>query len=136
MSTYEKTAVHILAKKSLKEIAKERDMTAETIVAHLEKLVEFGPERRGMELSDIAYFKNEIPRPHFEKIEQALEKVAAAQEDERQPLLSPVKNLVGTQISFLEIRLARVLLGYIKRPVNPATPVIPAHAGIQDSSHI
>ncbi len=115
ITTYEKTAMHVLSKKSLREIARERDMTAETIVAHLEKLVEFGPTERGLSQSDIAYFKNEIPRAHFEKIEQALEKVAASTKGSGQIFLSPVKNLLGPQFSFLEIRLARVLLGYVKK---------------------
>ena len=45
-----------------------------------------------------------------------LEEVSLAQGDDSTPFLSPVKTKVGNGISFKDIRLARVLLGYFKKP--------------------
>ena len=59
-----------------------------------------------------------ISPQHFSKIEKALEEVYEKQTDEKPPLMSPVKTKVGNNISFRDIRLARVLLGYFKRKNN------------------
>lgn len=115
VSTYAKTAALIKKEKTLKEIAKERDMTVETIISHLEKLIEDGSETSGLALNDLYRFKYEISPQHFPKIEKALEEVDLAQNDGKPPLLSPVKNIVGPNISFKDIRLARVLLGYFSK---------------------
>jgi hypothetical protein len=115
ISTFAKTASLIKKGKLLKEIAVERDMTAETVISHMEKLIEDGPDAGGLELKDIAHFKYEISPQHFPKIEEALEEIETKQNDGKPPLLSPVKNKVGPNISFKDIRLARVLLGYIQR---------------------
>jgi ATP-dependent DNA helicase PIF1 len=117
VSTFAKTASLIKKGKLLKEIAALRDMTAETVISHLEKLIEDGPDADGLELKDIAHFKYEISPQHMPKIEKALEEVDVKQSDGKPPLLSPVKNKVGPNISFKDIRLARVLLGYIQRKI-------------------
>jgi len=123
ISTYAVTAALIRKGRALKEIATERDMNVETIISHLEHSVAIGKlegsteddvaSGEGLALKDIAYLKYEISPQHFPKIEKALEEVALKQGDEKPPLLSPVKNKVGLNISFKDIRLARVLLGYI-----------------------
>ena len=92
-------------------------MVIETIIYHLEYLIATDgsdPTEHLMQ-SDIAYLKYEISPQHFGKIEKALETVSLAQQDDKPPLLSPVKNKVGASVSFRDIRLARVLLGYIKK---------------------
>ncbi len=119
ISTFAKTASLIKKGKLLKEIATLRDMTAETVISHLEKLIEDGPEAGGLELKDIAYFKYEISPQHMPKIESALEEVDEKQNDGKPPLLSPVKNKVGPNVSFKDIRLARVLLGYFQKRSQP-----------------
>ena len=114
--------------KSINEMGKERGMVVATIIGHLEKLVELGPERGGIELSELSYLKKEISPMHYMKIEKALEEVALHDEKEREkivlpeedkeykpPLLSPVKSKVGNSVSFREIQLARVLLGYVRK---------------------
>lgn len=111
-STYSKTAKLVRLKRSLKEIANERDMTVETIISHLEELVR--GESSVLSIKEIEYLKYEISSQHFSKIEKALEEVVLKQKDDKPPLLSSVKNKVGSNISFKDIRLARVLLGYIK----------------------
>jgi hypothetical protein len=128
ISTFEKTAILVRDQKTIKEITKERDMADETIITHLERLIELGPEKGGVSLSDLSYLKKEISPTHFLKIEKALEDAAIKDEEKRAaiawpvedkaykpPLLSLVKSKVGFSISFREIQLARVLLGYIKR---------------------
>lgn len=103
VSTYEKTLELVKEKMSLSEMAKARDVTPETIIDHLEKLSEDG------ENLDIGYLKKEISPTHFKKVEQAFEKVFEKTGESR---LTPVKELVGANISYKDIRLARLLLGY------------------------
>jgi len=108
VSTYEKTAQFVRKQKPLREIATSRDMTIETIISHLEEL-----KRSAADL-DISYLRYEVSPQHWKKIEQALEEVCLKQKDDKPPLLSPVKNLVGPNISFKDIRLVRLLLGYVE----------------------
>jgi predicted DNA-binding protein YlxM (UPF0122 family) len=115
ISTYQKTARLVQDELSLKEIAKERETTVETIISHIEHLVASDDPEERLDMSDVAYLKYEISPQHFPKIEKALEAVAEKSEDGKPPLLSPVKSLVGPSISFNAIRLARVLLGYMKK---------------------
>ena len=128
LSTIEKTALLIRQEQNIKDIAKTREMTVETIIGHLEKLIEIGVESGGIDLSDISYLKKEVSPIHFLKIEKALEEVATKDEEQRSniawpiedkaykpPLLSPVKSKVGPNISFRDIQLVRVLLGYVKK---------------------
>ncbi|MBP6858268.1 MAG: AAA family ATPase [Candidatus Pacebacteria bacterium] len=115
ISTLERTAELIRKGISLKEVAEARDMVPDTIIAHLEKLVVMGAENGGLELSDIAYLKDGIARPHFMKIEKALKEVFDKQSDDKPPLLSPVKARIKGMSSFRDIQLARVLLGYFKK---------------------
>ncbi|MEI8249463.1 MAG: helix-turn-helix domain-containing protein, partial [Candidatus Taylorbacteria bacterium] len=102
--------------KSLKEITGIRDMTIDTVISHIEEILSVGDKKKGEDLTqkDIAYLKYEISPQHFPKIEKALEEVCQKQNDGKPPLLSPTKTKVGNNISFRDIRLARVLLGYFK----------------------
>ncbi len=128
ITTIEKTVIFVRNQKSLSEIAKERGMATQTIINHIEKLVEIGPEAGGITLSEITYLKKEVSPIHFLKIEKALEEVAIDDELRRSrinwpledkeykpPLLSPIKSKVGVNVSFRDIQLVRVLLGYIKK---------------------
>jgi ATP-dependent exoDNAse (exonuclease V) alpha subunit len=112
-STFDITAGLLLKKKSLKEIATARDIVVETVIDHIERLI----SDETVSQSDIAYLKHEISAKHFKKIEIAMEEVSLAQTGDAEgkpPLLSPVKSKVGASVSFKDIRLARVLLGYVK----------------------
>lgn len=115
ISTFERTAELVRKEKSLKEMAEARDMVPTTIISHLEKLIELGPESGGLALSDIAYLRKGISNPHFAKIEKVLAEVFDKQSDDKPPLLSPVKSRIKGMSSFNDIQLARVLLGYIKK---------------------
>lgn len=103
LSTYEETALLITEKKSLNDITKIRGATAETIISHIEKLVE--EESR----VDMQYLKQEISPAHFLKIKKAIEELL---KDKKLLLLTPIKNKVGPNVSFLSIRLTRALLGH------------------------
>ena len=120
--TLTQTAELVFKKKSLADMAKERELVVDTILDHIEKCLTAGE----LELADIQYLKKEISYPHFKKIEQAFidaaedsgENVEKADEkniQKKPPLLSSVKGKVGANISFKEIRLARVLLGYFEK---------------------
>ncbi|MBI5134236.1 MAG: AAA family ATPase [Candidatus Taylorbacteria bacterium] len=103
LSTYEETLALIEAKKSVAEMAKEREMTPETIVAHIEKLLELEAQM------DISYLKREVSPLHWKKIEKAIEELSGESDE---LLLSPIKSKVGANVSFLHIRLARAILGF------------------------
>lgn len=118
-STFAQTADLVLKKKPLAVMAKERDLVPDTILDHIEKCIQGGIEDASLELADIQYLKKEISYSHFKKIEQALMEVTEAAEKTakddgrpKPPLLSNIKSKVGPSISFKEIRLTRVLLGY------------------------
>ncbi len=100
---HEITAGLIEERKSLSEMALERKVTTETIVAHIEKLLEekYEPE--------LGYLRKEISQTHWKKIEKAINEIL---ETDDEVLLSQVKNKVGPNVSYLHIRLARVLLGH------------------------
>lgn len=103
LATHKETELLIAEKKSLAEIAEARSMTLETIVSHIEKLIE--EESR----ADMRYIKNGISHAHFLKIEKAINELL---NEGKVVLLTPVKNKVGPNVSFLHIRLARALLGH------------------------
>ena len=103
LATHKETELFLAERKSLAEIAEARGMTAETIISHVEKLIE--EESR----TDMRHLKNEISQAHFLKIEKAIEELL---KEGKVVLLTPIKNKVGPNVSFLHIRLARALLGH------------------------
>ncbi len=104
LSTFEETLLLIKDQKGIEEMATLRDLTKETIISHIEALIK---ENADM---DISYLKKEISPSHFRQIEKACEEVLAESHEIK---LSPVKAKVGANVSYLEIRLARALLGLI-----------------------
>ncbi len=99
-TTVEKTLDMIADKKSLEEIAEERGVKAETIVSHLETLVEQGQEM------DIAYLQEEFAYGEFDRIMDAIEATAPT------PLVPIYDWLVKKKkkSTYLKIRLARLFL--------------------------
>jgi hypothetical protein len=115
-STLIKTAQLVRKRRSLKEIAQERDMVVDTIVSHIEQLVMVDVKisrEEGLSMKDIEYLTYEISPQYLGLIKKVLEEVALKQKDDKPPLLSSVKNNVPPNISYKDIRLARVLLGYM-----------------------
>ncbi len=91
----------ILQKLSIREVAKKRGMTVETIVSHLEQLVEY----KKITADDLTHIKQDLKR--FEKMRQALEIVY---QKEKQMLLSPARAILGEGYNYDEVRLARLFI--------------------------
>lgn len=106
----------IIAGKSIAKIAEERNIKEETVIDQVEQLLTGGKNvTKTLNMSDIIHFKKEIPIKHFREIEKALDQVVQEQGDDALPTLSPVKMRVNPNISWKEIKLVRILLGYIKK---------------------
>ncbi|HLD70245.1 MAG TPA: DNA helicase RecQ, partial [Candidatus Omnitrophota bacterium] len=97
--THEETRKLLNERLSLEEIAQRRKLTVGTVLSHLEKLVEELKED-GQKIS-VDHLK--FPEHRLAKIKSAFEKTGSAK-------LSPVKEILGEDFSYEEIRLARVLM--------------------------
>ncbi len=114
LSTYEETALLLGEKLELREIAKKRDMTVDTIVSHIEKLLESDSNL------DIGYLRKGISATHFKKVEVAINRLIKEHEESESEedlvlRLNPIKNIVGANISYIEVQLVRALLGFDPR---------------------
>ncbi len=94
-STYSITRELLLQKKTIEEIANLRQIAPGTVINHIEKFFNSGET---LNLSHIA-----LPPDRLEKIQEAFQKT-------NQWNLWPVKNLLGEEFSYDEIRLARIFL--------------------------
>ncbi|MCX6716510.1 MAG: AAA family ATPase [Candidatus Taylorbacteria bacterium] len=103
VSTIEQTKELLLQKMPLGAIAKERGMTEETIISHIEKILEEDPK------VDIEFLRKEVPRNKIIDISKAFEKMAKTNEGMH---LAPIKNIVGANVSYRDIRLARLFMKY------------------------
>ncbi|MFH1565064.1 MAG: helix-turn-helix domain-containing protein [bacterium] len=97
VSTYEKTKLLVLEKLSIDEIAKRRKKARDTIMSHLEKIILSGED------IDIDYLKSDLDANRFARIKNAFE-------ESGDRLLSPVKEILGDDFSYDELRLARLFL--------------------------
>lgn len=114
LTTVQETGLLIEQQVSLKDMALLRGLTEETIIGHIEKLLEEEPEL------DISYLGKEISPTHFRKIEDAIDKLVKKHEDagkdeEFVAKLAPIKNLVGPNVSYKHVQLGRALLGYVPK---------------------
>jgi ATP-dependent DNA helicase RecQ len=94
-STYQETKKLVLKKMSIDKIASLRGIRFGRILAHIEKLVSAG------EQIDIDYLKP--PVAQFETIKAAFQKSGGT-------ALSPVRDLLGDQFSFEELRMVRLFI--------------------------
>lgn len=106
LSSHEQTAILLEKKMALEDIAKERGVTQETIVEHIEKLINEDA------FIDITYLKKEISQTHWIKINKAFEELL---EEGDTILLSQAKQKLGANISYLKIRLARAIKGLVSK---------------------
>ena len=97
----EETRVLIGKKCSLNEIIRSRNLSHGTIMKHIEELCESDTP------PDIAYLKKELPKGLLPRVRAAFKKTADSEEAGK---LTPVKRLLGDEVSFEEIRLARLFL--------------------------
>jgi ATP-dependent DNA helicase RecQ len=94
-STYQETKELVLRKMSIDEIAKMRKMTAGTITSHIEKLAVAGEE------IDIEHLRPPVKK--MEKIKLAFQKSGGT-------ALSSVREILGEEFSYDDLRLARLFL--------------------------
>jgi hypothetical protein len=100
--THLQTLALIKDKKSLQEIMTQRELTMDTILSHIEKI-----KKEGISV-DLSYFKKEaFTTKKFKKIADAFSVTFEKNGDHR---LSPVKEILGDDVSFDELRLARLFL--------------------------
>jgi transposase len=100
LETHIQTKVFILQRLSLKEIAKKRDLKVDTIVSHIEKLVEEGHEM------DISHLRSSAPKEaKMKKIHDAFKASFEKNGDYR---FGPVKAMLGPAVSYDEIRMAKL----------------------------
>ncbi len=101
VSTYEKTRALLQDKQSINDIAKERELTQETVISHIEKLLETGV----LSTEDILYLK-----PKTRKFKEVLAAFQDYFDETKETNLSPVKDKLGANASYFDIRLARLFL--------------------------
>jgi len=97
ISTYEKTRLLVEKKLPISEIADHRNFTEGTIIAHLEKL------KASEKAPNIEYLRENLPPDRMEKIKNAFQ-----QSDSMN--LSPVREILGEDFSYDELRLVRLFL--------------------------
>jgi hypothetical protein len=88
--------------KTIREVARERELSAETIIGHIEELRAEDPSWNISHLRDI------LPVTRFKKITMAFH-AFGVQEGGQRPL-SPVKHKLGPGFTFEEIRIVRLFL--------------------------
>ncbi len=95
ISTYSQTRLLVKEKLDIKEMADCRELSQETIISHLEKLID-----RGEQL-DLEYLR--LPKEELEQIKLAFAQIGDFK-------LAPVKEILGDSFSYIKIRLARLFL--------------------------
>ncbi len=103
LNTFERTLQFLKEKIQLKEIATHREMGEETILNHIEKLL----ETKAITLSEITYLKKSLSSKKFDEIASSL-KLFHSKHDEWR--LSPVKNTLGANVSYRDIQLVRLFV--------------------------
>ncbi len=106
LSSHEETALLLEKGMGLSEIAKKRGLVSETIVEHMERLLE-----QGLDI-DFQYLKKEISQSNWKKINRAFDEII---DEGGEVLLSQAKRKLGANISYLQIRLARVIKGLVPK---------------------
>jgi len=101
VNTYDETWRLIAEELPLDEIAAKRGLSMGTIMNHLED----GRDLRGD--IDISYLKDGLGKEKFSRIAKAF---ASTEGTDAAGRLTPVKTLVGDDISFEDIRLAKLFL--------------------------
>ena len=88
--------------KSIKEIAKLRELAEATIIDHVEKLKEKEPNL------NIRHLRDGFSVSRYKKIHSAFQKIGTSDGGKRP--LSPVMAILGNGYSFEELRIVRLLL--------------------------
>jgi hypothetical protein len=100
--TTEITRSMVDAGRSVRQVAKERGLSFNTILNHIEQIKKEDPHW------DISHLKEALPVTRFQKIATAFHNVGMQEGGGR--LLTPVKKLLGDSYTFEELRLVRLFL--------------------------
>jgi hypothetical protein len=109
-STYEITHELLLDKLSLPDIAARRGMTQETILTHIEALVEKDP----ILFMEVEYLKDTMQKKRFDIIMEAL---VAAHDEYGDWRLAPAKTIldkkkISPKVSYRDVQLVRLFAKY------------------------
>lgn len=102
LTTVDKTKLLVEAGKTLHEMARERELSIDTILDHLEKIKEQNPDL------PLQYLSQNMMVSRAKKIRAALTKNGTITGGKY--LLGPAKNILGPSFSYDEIRLVRLLM--------------------------
>jgi hypothetical protein len=103
LTTVDKTRLLVEEGRTLHEMAKERELSVETILDHLEKIKDQEPNIQ------LQYLSQDMMVARAKKIRAALTKNGTVAGGKY--LLGPAKNILGPSFSYDEIRLVRLLMG-------------------------
>jgi ATP-dependent DNA helicase PIF1 len=103
VTTFQKTHQFIKEQIPLADIAKHREMTEETILGHIEKLL----EEKVLSLADVDYLRKSFSSKKFDEIADSLKAFHSQNDDWR---LGPVKNALGNNVSYRDIQLVRLFI--------------------------
>lgn len=103
LTTFDKTLALLKAELPLKDIAEHRKMTQETILTHIEKLIEL----KAITLNDVAYLAKSLSTKKFEDIAKSLRYFHSENDEWR---LAPVKTALGAKVSYRDIQLVRLFV--------------------------
>ncbi|MCG2695124.1 AAA family ATPase [Candidatus Parcubacteria bacterium] len=95
ISTYEITKILVDHKKTIPEMAEDRGLTKDTIIKHLEELKKSG------EKIDLEYLKKDFDKKRLTKILEAFKKSGDTK-------LTPVKEILGDDFGYDEIKVGRL----------------------------
>ncbi len=103
LSTIDQTKALLVQKLQLKDICEQRKLSEETVIEHIEKLME-----KDQSL-DIEHLLDSISHERLEEIHHAFKRASKSAISSEQRL-APVKALLAPDISYTEIRFARLFL--------------------------
>jgi ATP-dependent exoDNAse (exonuclease V) alpha subunit len=101
LSTFEITHKMLMDKKPLDEIISERKLKIDTIISHIEKLLDEG----NLKKRDISYLK-----PKTEAFDEMLDEISESLEKLDEFKLSPIFKDLGGKYSFQDIKFAKLFL--------------------------
>lgn len=103
VTTFQKTHQFVKEQIPLKEIAAHRKMTEETILSHIEKLI----EDKLVTLADVDYLRKSLSSKKFDDIAEALKSFHSQNDDWR---LAPVRTALGNKVTYRDIQVVRLFV--------------------------
>jgi hypothetical protein len=102
INTVQETKKLLGEEKTVKQIAKERQLSEGTILEHVEKIKDLEPG------FNIYHLRDSMPKAKFAKIYAGFQKIGVSDVGKRP--LTPVINLLGDKFTYEDLRLVRLFL--------------------------